>query len=255
MASDHECPECGQDFKTDRRLRKHRSKAHGKTPMTDKRKLVYAGVGLLAVGLVAGLVLTGGGGGPASKAAALEQLGATDDPHLGNESAPVAVVAFEAPSCPSCRAYEQRLFPSIKSNYIDTGKTAYYFSQYTIRRRYDEPGSVAQQCVYEHAGDEAFFTVVAEMYDRQGQLDAENTDEFLRRFSGDQGWDADAIVSCYKNRDTADDYRSDLQAGEDNGVSGTPYFFVVGHDGKITRTSASELGETIQQEYERAQEG
>lgn len=254
MASDHECPECGQDFKTDRRLRKHRSKAHGKTPMTDKRKLIYAGVGLLAVGVVAGLVLTGGGG-PDSKAAALQKLGATDDPHLGNRSAPVAVVAFETPRCPSCRAYHQRLQPQIESDYLDTGKAVLYYQQFTIGYRYDEPGGIAQECVYKHEGSDGFWTFTGTLYGEQGQWNADNTAQRLRDQAELNGWDADAVVSCYENRETQSAYSADVKAGNDNGVSGTPFFFVVGHDGKITRTSASELGQTIQQEHERAQEG
>lgn len=254
MAGDHECSRCGDTFPTERRRDRHMRKAHGVEPTSRKRKLAYAGVGVLAVVVVAGLLLAGGGDAPTSKGEALQKLGATDDPHMGNAAAPVAVVEFGSPRCTSCKAFHDRLLPSIRSKYLDTGEAALYYQQFIAGYRYDEPGGIAQECVHRHEGVDAFWTLTDVLYDQQGRWNEGNTASGLRDLAGQHGWDADAVATCYEDRATQSLYDGDIQSGRDNNVRGTPTFFVVGHDGETIRTSVSELDRTIQQEIDRARE-
>lgn len=43
-------------------------------------------------------------------------------PLLGNKEAPVHMVIFEDFQCPGCRVFNERIFPHLKSQYIDSGK-------------------------------------------------------------------------------------------------------------------------------------
>jgi protein-disulfide isomerase len=43
-------------------------------------------------------------------------------PLLGKGDAPVHMVIFEDIQCPGCRVFNERIFPHLKSQYIDTGK-------------------------------------------------------------------------------------------------------------------------------------
>lgn len=253
MADDHACSECGDTFATERKLERHVLKAHGKTPTSDRTKIGIAVVAVLVVGLAAALFVTGGADDPETKEAALTQLGADDDPMLGNASAPVAVVEFSTPRCPSCRAFHQNQLPQIEQDHIETGDITFHYAQFTIGYAYDKPGGIAQECVFRHEGDDAFWTLTDTLYAEQGRWDADNTADRLRALADQEGWDADPIVSCYEDRDTEDAYQADIDAGERNGVSGTPSFFVVGHDGEITAASAGDLDQTIRDALARAE--
>lgn len=253
MPDDHECSECGQSFAIERKMERHMRTAHGKTPTSRKTKIGVAVVALMIVGLAAALFLTAQGEAPTTKAEGLAKLGADDDPMLGNASAPVAIVEFSTPRCPSCRAFHQNQLPQIKESYLDNGKASFHYSQFVLGYAYDKPGGIAQECVFRHEGDDAFWTFTDTLYAEQGRWDADNTPHKLRDLADAQGWDADPIVSCYENRETEDAYQADIDAGRDNGVSGTPSFFVVGHDGQITAASAGDLESTIEDELARAE--
>lgn len=254
MPDDHECSECGRSFATERKMERHMRKAHGKTPTSKKTKIGVAFVALLIVGLGVALFVTGGADDPATKEAALTQLGADDDPMLGNASAPVAVVEFSTPRCPSCADFHHRQLPQIKRDHLDTGEVAFYYSQNNIGYAYDKPGGIAQECVFRHEGHDGFWTFTDTIYAELGGWDASNTAERLRDLAGQQGWDADPLVSCYENREAEDAYQRDIDAGRDNDAGpNSPFFFVVGHDGRIVRASAGDLESTIRDELARAE--
>ena len=55
------------------------------------------------------------------------------DRTLGNPKAPVVLIEYAAPSCPICAAFNERTFPLLKQNYIDTGKVYYVFRLFPLR--------------------------------------------------------------------------------------------------------------------------
>lgn len=52
-------------------------------------------------------------------------LNTSNQPTIGNSSSSVEVVVFEEPKCPDCKDYNNKIFPKIKKDYIDTGKIKY----------------------------------------------------------------------------------------------------------------------------------
>lgn len=52
-------------------------------------------------------------------------LDSENQPSIGMQTAPVQIVVFEDLKCPGCRDYTLKLFPRLKSQYIDTGKVKY----------------------------------------------------------------------------------------------------------------------------------
>ena len=46
---------------------------------------------------------------------------------LGPANAPVTITEFASMTCPHCSAFNEAVFPKIKSAYIDTGKIRYVF--------------------------------------------------------------------------------------------------------------------------------
>lgn len=239
---DAECPTCGRTFATETRMRRHAESAHGGVAREVPWKKVGAALAVGAVAVAAWSLFAGGGG---SAGSLMAEFAADDDPYLGNASAPVTVVTFESPACPACRAYHDRMFPGIKSDYIETGQVAYYYSQFPAGYRFDKPGSIAQQCVYEHVNRTAFFSFTTDLYTRFWKSSADRVDDHIRAWSQDHGVDPQPVISCYSNGDTAADYESDVAAGRSNGVPGTPHFFVWGPEGEATSTGAGGLEDAI----------
>lgn len=48
-------------------------------------------------------------------------------PVFGKTDAPVTVVEFGDYKCPSCKYWEERIFPQLKADYIDSGKVRYAY--------------------------------------------------------------------------------------------------------------------------------
>ncbi|MGH9693213.1 MAG: thioredoxin domain-containing protein, partial [Bryobacteraceae bacterium] len=54
------------------------------------------------------------------------------DMALGPANAPVTITEFASMTCPHCAAFNESVFPKIKSEYIDTGKIRYVFREFPL---------------------------------------------------------------------------------------------------------------------------
>ncbi len=239
------CPHCGRSFPTTERMEAHSRKAHGRGAGNPALRRGILIVAVLAVAVVLVALVLNAPEAASGREANLQALGVDDDPHLGNESAPVVVVEFGTPRCSACAYFHTEMLPGIQERLVDTGDVVLYYQQFTIGYVEDEPGGIAQECVYREAGSDAFFAFTHELYRTQGSWDARNLDDVLRSFADEHGLDGNTLASCYTNAETQMAYDEDVEQGRDNGVSGTPAFFVFGDDGEAVRAGAGELEDVI----------
>ena len=54
------------------------------------------------------------------------------DMALGPKDATVTITEFASMTCPHCAAFNEQVFPKIKSEYIDTGKIRYVFREFPL---------------------------------------------------------------------------------------------------------------------------
>lgn len=92
-----------------------------------------------------------------------------DDPILGDlNSAKVAIVEFSDFECPFCQRHHQTAYKDIVSNYVDTGDAVIVYRDFPLS--FHEPkaseAAEAANCVFEVAGDEAFFEFSELYYER-----------------------------------------------------------------------------------------
>ncbi len=149
-----------------------------------------------------------------------------DSPRLGDaNSAKVAIVEFADYICSYCLRHSQETFPSIMSDYVDTGKVLYVFQDFPI---FGDDISNAAKCVYNIAG--------ADVY-KEFHLKAFNSenDDALYALAKDLGVNESKFDSCYSSSEYQDEIDAEYQAGQDIGIQGTPGF-VVGtiEDGVVT---------------------
>lgn len=64
--------------------------------------------------------------------ASVMQVGSGHFPVLGNANAPVTVIEFSDFQCPFCESFFKNTFPSLKKDYIDTGKVKFYYRQFPL---------------------------------------------------------------------------------------------------------------------------
>jgi protein-disulfide isomerase len=157
------------------------------------------------------------------------QIDIADQPTLGQGK--IMVVAFEDMKCSNCKAYDQVIYPFIKSHYIDTGKVSYTLIPLAFIQN-SMPAGNAALCVY-HQKPALFFEYVDYLYQHQPDeaLDwatAETLTEFAQHVPG---IDIPALSECIQNNT----YYTQLQ--QNLGVAGkvmgetvqTPSLYINGH--------------------------
>ena len=87
------------------------------------------------------------------------------DMALGPANASVTITEFASMTCPHCAAFNEAVFPKIKSEYIDTGKVRYVFREFPLDIK-AAAGSMLARCI---AKDDAgkYFAVVDLLFRQQ----------------------------------------------------------------------------------------
>lgn len=150
---------------------------------------------------------------------------------LGNpETATVAVVEFSDYMCGFCRRHAEETFPSIKENYVDTGKILYVYKEFPLSPPGQLGYSIAEGgvCVLNLSDSETFFDY------HKGAFDLGSEDGIIA-FAQDLGIDEGEMSACLADGRYRDDIDAKAQEGRDAGVTGTPGFIVgrIGEDGTV----------------------
>jgi protein-disulfide isomerase len=148
------------------------------------------------------------------------------DMALGSAKAPVSITEFASMSCPHCAAFEQNVFPMLRSKYIDTGKVHFVFREFPLDIKAVAAAMLAR-CIAK--GDpEKFFGAIDTLFKQQDQLMAQTlvTLQQIGKRSGMNDGDAD---TCVKDQALLDKLSADQKfANEELMVSATPTFFING---------------------------
>jgi protein-disulfide isomerase len=149
------------------------------------------------------------------------------DMALGPASASVTVTEYASMTCPHCAAFNEKVFPKIKSEYIDTGKVRYVFREFPLDIK-AAAGSMLARCI---AKDDAskYFAVIDMLFRQQNDWVVKNTTETLTRIGKQAGLSQQAVEDCLKDQALLDKIAADQKfANEVLKVNSTPTFFVNG---------------------------
>jgi len=187
-----------------------------------------------AAGGLAGC-LGGGGGGSDCDAEQESPVESLPTPVLGDPDADVTVMAFEDFACGHCASYSLEQFPTIRSEYVDTGKIRYEHHDYPIPvdRKWSWAAASAARGVYDETDAETFFEYTHKVFQNQSDLSLD-TLQSLADEVGAPGCDVreDADTGTYRPVVEADKAR-----GDQLGIPGTPAIFV---DGQLQRSYAAD---------------
>ena len=90
----------------------------------------------------------------------------SDLPRLGSENAPVKIVEFGDFKCPSCKTFAELYEPKLVKDYIDSGKVALYFVNYTVISADSVTAAAAGEAVFRQK-PEAFWPYYDAIYAHQ----------------------------------------------------------------------------------------
>jgi len=149
------------------------------------------------------------------------------DMALGPATAPVTITEFASMTCPHCAAFNEAVFPKIKSEYIDTGKIRYVFREFPLDIK-AAAGSMLARCIAkEDAGK--YFAVIDMLFKQQNEWVLKNTTETLVRIGKQAGLSQQAVEDCLKDQALLDKIAADQKyASEVLKVDSTPTFFING---------------------------
>ncbi len=163
------------------------------------------------------------------------------DMALGPANASVTVTEYASMTCPHCAAFNDNVFPKIKSEYIDTGKVRYVFREFPLDIK-AAAGSMLARCI---AKDDAgkYFAVIDMLFKQQSDWVTKNTTETLTRIGKQAGLSQQAVEDCLKDQALLDKIAADQKfANEVLKVNSTPTFFI---NGEMIR------GETSFEEFDK----
>ena len=149
------------------------------------------------------------------------------DMALGPKDAPVTITEYASMTCPHCAAFNEKVFPQIKSEYIDTNKIRYVFREFPLDIK-AAAGSMLARCI---AKDDApkYFAVIDLLFKQQNDWVMKNTAETLTRIGKQAGLTQQQVEDCLKDQALLDKIAADQKfAAEVLKVSSTPTFFING---------------------------
>ena len=163
------------------------------------------------------------------------------DMALGPANAPVTITEYASMTCPHCAAFNEQVFPKIKSEYIDTGKVRYIFREFPLDIK-AAAGSMLSRCI---AKDDSakYFAVTDLLFRQQADWVAKNTTDALTRIGKQAGLSQQQVEACLKDQSLLDKIVADQKyASEVLKVDSTPTFFI---NGEMIR------GETSFEEFDK----
>jgi len=162
-----------------------------------------------------------------------------DDMSLGSPTAKVQVIEYASMACPHCGHFNETIFPTLKSKYIDTGKV-----RYTLREMLTEPVQVAAAgfMIARCAGPAKYFDVVDQVFRSQSRWTSGNIKPILQEVAAANGVDAAKFDLCLSDQGSFDAINARAaRASEQDDIHSTPTLVVNGKKIEKTPQTPAEL--------------
>ena len=154
---------------------------------------------------------------------------AMGSPILGNPLAPITIVEFGDYQCHQCYNWFHNTKPMIMRDYIETGKANLVFVDFAFLGKDSPKASQATYC----ADDQGkYWEYHNSLYTSQeSKIDSGWVNsERLKAFAFNLDLDMELFNECLDSEKYSKRIQYNSQQARDNGVRGTPGFFIVGPD-------------------------
>ena len=182
--------------------------------------------GLAALVAFAPVHLAGEATAQSATAALVAKPVSLPDMALGPAKAPVTITEYASMSCPHCAAFEENVFPMLRSKYIDSGKVRFVFREFPIDIKAAAASMLARCIANDDAGK--FFGAIDTLFKQQDRL-MTDTKDTLKLIGKQGGLSEQAVETCAKDQTLLDKLSADQKfAYEVLKVDATPTFFING---------------------------
>lgn len=159
-------------------------------------------------------------------------------PILGDLNAPITLVEFGDYQCYFCNQFFHTTEDELFKNYVDTGKVKVIFKDYTIIG----PDSISAAHAAHCADDQGLFWKYHDtLYNNwNGENNGWASSENLLQFATDVGLNTDEFSNCMLDSKYTSIITNSNQDAKDLGLTGTPAFFIIGPDNKVTKIGGAQ---------------
>jgi protein-disulfide isomerase len=152
--------------------------------------------------------------------------GALPDLVMGQADAPVTIVEYASMTCNHCADFHNKILPTLKEKYIDTGKVRLVFREFPL----DERAALASM-VARCAGDDKSLPLISMLFAKQDEWAAAKQDFLpkLFKFGQQVGFTKPAFDRCRQDEKLIKSIIAVRDRGNVSfGVNSTPTFFING---------------------------
>ena len=173
----------------------------------------------------------------------LMQPGPLGEKSLGSADAPITMIEYASMTCSHCANFDVKVFPTLKTKYIDPGKLRYMLREFPL-----DPLAAAGFMLARCSGDK-YYDVVDVLFQTQQKwaFTREPLPQLLA-IAKQLGFTQQSFDECLANQQILDGIDAVRQrAAEKFGVNSTPTFFINGtiHRGEMTLEETEKVLEPL----------
>lgn len=186
-------------------------------------------IGIVAVCIIGIIVLT-------NKTEESVAIDYENQPYVGEASAPVEIVEFGDYKCPSCKAFNDQLFPMIQEQFVATGKAKFYFMNYSFIAEDSKTAAQFAETVYKELGNETFWAFHHMLFDNQPAAEHSIvfTEDVMEKMLMDivSEEETGKVMAAYREHKGKEAWEKDMKTANTLGISSTPTIFIGGKEFK-----------------------
>jgi protein-disulfide isomerase len=152
---------------------------------------------------------------------------ALPDMVMGSDKAPVTIVEYASMTCPHCAHFAEKTFPTLKKDYIDTGKVRYILREFPL----DSLAAAAfmlARCAGE-TDKNKYYALVDTLFRKQTTWAVQHPIPPLQAIAKQAGFTDAGFKACLTNQKLLDGIEKERETAIDKfKVHSTPTFFVNG---------------------------
>jgi len=169
-------------------------------------------------------------------------------PILGSPDAPVTLVEFGDYQCHFCNVFFHSTEDDILKNYVETGKVRMIFKDYNIIGPDSITASHGAHCANDQGSFWEYHDILYSNW--TGENNGWASSENLLKFAKEINLNIDEWSECMINVPHSQKILASNNDAKDLGITGTPAFFVIGPDGKVTKLFGAQPYKVFQKTFE-----
>ncbi|MFT4090833.1 MAG: DsbA family protein [Asticcacaulis sp.] len=148
-----------------------------------------------------------------------------DDMSMGPADAKVTLIEYASVTCVHCATFNEKVFPTIKEKYIDTGKVRYVYREFlTGPADVSAAGVLIARC----AGKDKYFQVIDAVMRSQNEIFTSGDSKgVLLRIASSAGLSEDQFNKCVTDEAGINRIKTNMETYvKTYDIQGTPSFFI-----------------------------